>query len=290
MSHFPVPAEAVSTQVETGYDPDFLSVGVPMPQAAADRELVRLDYTHFSVLLDPNRRLAAATAVNIDGDLLVDVERGDDWHLDPRVRAGDQVGPEIYRNNDLDRGHLVRRSDPVWGQRAVAERANIDTFAYTNAAPQAAGFNQSKELWLGLEDYLLEHARVFDVRLTVFTGPVFTAADPQYRGIQIPLAFWKVASWVGDDGALSATGYVLDQSAELGGVDLEEALRRAAARGAVPPLGQFRTFQAPILDIEELTGLDFGPAALADRFVQLELVPDEQSRWARLERLSDMAL
>ena len=49
------------------------------------------------VLLDPERRLAAATAVNIDGAQLVDLERGDDWHLDPRVPADEQAGPGAVR-------------------------------------------------------------------------------------------------------------------------------------------------------------------------------------------------
>ncbi|MBG6060147.1 DNA/RNA endonuclease G (NUC1) [Cryobacterium sp. MP_M5] len=35
--------------------------------------------------------------------------------------------------------------------------ANIDTFAYTNAAPQAGKCNQSKELWLGLKDHVLTY-------------------------------------------------------------------------------------------------------------------------------------
>ncbi|MHA7282953.1 DNA/RNA non-specific endonuclease [Arthrobacter sp. TMS2-4] len=36
--------------------------------------------------------------------------------------------------------------------------ANEDTFHHTNAAPQAAKFNQGLELWLDLETYLLENA------------------------------------------------------------------------------------------------------------------------------------
>ena len=53
----------------------------------------------------------------------IDLERADDWFLDPRVPAGGQAGPELYARNDLDRGHLVRRRDPVWGPPAVAARA-----------------------------------------------------------------------------------------------------------------------------------------------------------------------
>jgi len=47
--------------------------------------------------------------VNIDGAGLRDLDRVDAWHLDPRVPADQQTGEEVYADNDLDRGHLVRR-------------------------------------------------------------------------------------------------------------------------------------------------------------------------------------
>lgn len=282
--------DALGGQTETAYASAFLHLVVPLPRAASDRDIVELEYTHFTVLLDRGRRLAAATAVNIDGSSLVDVERGNEWHLDARIAEEDQVGPALYRRNDLDRGHLVRRRDPVWGDPDVATRANFDTFVYTNAAPQAAGFNQSKLLWSGLEDYVLEHAGAYDLRLTVFTGPIFTTKDPRYRGIQIPLAFWKVTAWAAESGTLAATGYVLDQSAILSDIDLSEEVRGAKESGAVPPLGEFRTFQVPILDIETLTQLDLGPLTAADRLPLAALTPDGRSRWVRLTSMSDITL
>ncbi|WP_454555619.1 DNA/RNA non-specific endonuclease [Geodermatophilus nigrescens] len=156
---------------------------------------MRLDYVHFSVLMRPDRRLAAVTGVGIDGAKLMDLDRaGIDWRLDDRLPAETQTGPDVYAANDLDRGHLVRRADAVWGDvRAEAHSGNVDTFHYTNAAPQAARFNQSDQLWLGLETYLLAHAATYDSRLIVFTGPVLAAGDPPYRGVQIPLRFFKVA-------------------------------------------------------------------------------------------------
>lgn len=53
--------------------------------------------------------------------------------------------------------------------------------------------NRGDLLWLGLENYLLDNAATHDRRLIVFTGPVLDAADPSYRGVQIPLRFLKVA-------------------------------------------------------------------------------------------------
>jgi endonuclease G len=70
-----------------------------------------LAYTHFSALMRPDRHLAAATGVNIDGATLFDLKRaGIDWLLDPRPMS--RPAPLCTPNDDLDRGHLVRRRDP----------------------------------------------------------------------------------------------------------------------------------------------------------------------------------
>lgn len=271
----------------SGYDPAFLPVDVPLPRPIDGRVVIDLPYIHFSVLLDPARRLAAATGVNIDGGALRDLGRSDDWHLDPRVAASEQAGPELYARNDLDRGHLVRRRDPVWGPSAVAEAANEATFVFTNAAPQAAQFNQGTNLWVGLEDHVLNYARAYEQKISVFTGPVLADDDPLYRGIQIPRLFWKIAAWstIDDDGvpALRSAGFILDQAPSLDEIDL------SVRADNPPPLGPFLTFQAPVADIEALTGLSAGALADADR-----LVPTISARphegWNLLEHATEIML
>ncbi len=262
----------------TGYDAHFLGFSVPLPVSPADLRV--LDYTHFSVLLDPLRRLAAATACTVDGATLQALRRSGRWRLDARVPNGEQSGGELYAGNPLDRGHLVRRLDPVWGDAETAARANHDTFTYTNAAPQVNRFNQSKELWNGLEDHVLRYAAAHDHRLAVQTGPVFAADDPLYRGVRIPRLFWKVVAWVGpgpvpDGGTpgepqrpaarvLRATGFVLDQTPQLEDAKLYEITAQALARDEIPPLGPFRTYQVPVGDVAALTRLDLGPLPGAD--------------------------
>ncbi len=260
-----------------GYDSTFLGPSVPLPVPA--QTVRELPSTHFTVLLDPTRRLAAATAVNIDGARLVDLERGDDWHLDPRVPADEQAGPELYVRNDLDRGHLVRRRDPVWGDLVVARQANFDTFAYPNAAPQASEFNQGELLWVGLEDHVLTYAKTNRSRLSVFTGPVLADDDPVYRGIGIPRRFWKVAAWSADE-KLRSAAFVLDQSSLVSGIQSADE---------VPPLGPFRTFQVPVADVEELTGVDLGPLVDADVLAPVGAL-GEQARWVALTTLADVRL
>lgn len=245
-----------------GYDEEFLGVQLRLP-SLPDVETVSLPYTHFSVLMRTDKRLAAVTALGIDGSTLLELDRaGIEWRLDPRLDDNLQTGEGLYARNDIDRGHLVRRASAVWGTtRAEAAQANEDTFFYTNAAPQAARFNQGIELWLGLETYLMENAADFGRRLVVFTGPIFGTQDPVYRGTAIPLMYFKVAAFL-FEGELAATGYIVDQTPQLRdmpGIELPGAVDEA------PPLGPFRTFQVPIRDIAALTNLDLAQLVAADR-------------------------
>jgi endonuclease G len=223
----------------------------------------RLDYTHFSITMSRSRRIALYVGANIDGQTQVEVPRSNDsWSYDGRLPVTAQVGDELYADNGLDRGHLVRRQDPNWGDEA--QIANTDTFHFTNCSPQMSAFNQ--KTWLELENYILENTRRWNARATVFTGPVFAADDRVYRGIRIPAAFWKVVAYVDDNGKPSASAYMIDQSRELGQLDLI--------------FGQLRTYQRSVLQIEKLTGIRFGPLADYDGFSN-----EERATGTRIEAL-----
>ncbi|WP_285251260.1 DNA/RNA non-specific endonuclease [Pseudarthrobacter sp. fls2-241-R2A-168] len=272
-----------------GYDASFLGVPVPIPELPGV-ETVLLHYTHFSVLMRPDKRLAAVTTLAMDGQKLMDLDRaGIQWRLDPRLPEDQQTGERVYARNDLDRGHLVRRASAVWGDTgAEAAQANEDTFYYTNAAPQAAKFNQGMELWLGLESYLQENAADNSRRIVVFTGPVFTDTDPVYRGVDIPLRFFKVAVFL-HHGELAATGYVVDQTPQV--EDLPEIPRPGVTDGA-PPLGPFRTFQVPIRDIGTLTGLGLDQLVAVDRMPIASALPSARvtETWRELHSPEDLDL
>jgi endonuclease G len=241
-----------------GYDPEFLGASVPLPVltddqranasrnrlAAEGQDPTVLDYHHFSLVMHRQRRLALYTVVNVDGRLSQSPPRESDrWFFDPRLDLAEQTGGQLYAGNDFDRGHLVRRLDPAWGPDNVARSANDDTFHFTNCSPQHKKFNQGASLWAGLEDFLLGNAKADKLRLTVFTGPVFTTGDPTFQGTQIPLAFWKVPVFQRPDGELSASAYMISQ----------RQLVQDMLREAFTPA----TFQVPIRKISELTGLNF---------------------------------
>ncbi|QUW23700.1 DNA/RNA non-specific endonuclease [Sporosarcina sp. Marseille-Q4063] len=244
-----------------GYDTKFLGDEVPLPIFRSDLEqdIAQLKdgsnvlhYMHFSIVMSKSRRLAYYTAVNIDGNQLMKIGRNDKWYFDSRIEIEYQCGPELYKNNSLDRGHLVRRLDPVWGDSA--KKANKDTFHFTNCAPQHSKLNQKN--WLDLENYILNNAENSNLKVTVFTGPVFRMDDIIYRGVQIPAEFWKIAVIVKKDGNLSATAYLQTQK------NLIENLEFA--------YGEYKTYQVPISKIETLTGLDFEDLRDHDPINQLE--------------------
>lgn len=252
----PVEAPPIDYRNRKGYVTNFLGKPVPLPKLSAVllRDAARLNnssrstdielkYTHFSVVMNRRRKMPFLTAVNIDGRSLKRIPRGDNWIKDSRIEQTAQFGNELYANNDLDRGHMVRRLDPVWGPQAEASLANDDTFHYTNSCPQHKNLNQ--KTWNDLEDYILDNADAQNLKVSVFTGPVFRADDKPYRTARIPREFWKVAVLVDSaTGNLSATAYLLSQAGMI--EDLEFVF------------GPFRTYQIPIRQVETLTDLDFG--------------------------------
>jgi endonuclease G len=250
-----------------GYDENFLGKTVPLPiltaaqrqSAAKNRRAVAGDpeyllrYHHFSIVMHAKRRLAYFTAVNIDGESHFRGEmkrEKDKWFFDPRLDRAEQVGNELYARNPFDRGHLVRRLDPAWGANSkIAKVANDDTFHFTNCSPQHSQFNQGKNLWAGVEDFLLNKAAEESRRISVFSGAVFRRDDPLYREIRVPREFWKVAVLVKPNGKLSATGYVLTQA---------ELIEDVVAAEEISPAAVARMFQVRVDAIEALVEFDFG--------------------------------
>ena len=276
-----------------GYDPSFLeTIDVPLPRVSKameqDTARVRSDaqkngdpfelaYYHYSVYMNKRRRTAWFSAANVDGDHRPDIgkRRGDRWYTDPRILRSEQIGQEAFEPG-IDRGHLTRRQDTAWGDDvASATLANNDTFHFTNCSLQASPFNQGKDRWQGLEQFLLEqHARKERRRLVVITGPLFAANDPIYKNdrmnysVRCPLQFWKICVLIRRDGTPSATGFVLGQEDIQNLPGFEEAFDVAAT-------------QIRVADLEERTGLDFGDIKKFDHFASWRGAGNIGTAWRR---------
>jgi endonuclease G len=257
-----------------GYDRAFLG-GTPLPlpslTAAAAEDTVKftgpngetdeLRYHHFSVVMSKSRRFARLTAVNIDGGQSVEFDRENDaWTFDPRIDKKFQVGNALYANNPFDRGHLVRRLDPVWGVSQVATFANGDTFHFTNCSPQHEDFNRSPQLWAGIENYILDNADSHDLRVTVFTAPVLRSTDPQFQDIKVPLQFWKVVAFRRVNGALASSAYLLSQEKLVEDVVADEEF----------VFGAYKTFQISVSQVATSASLDLDALVPADVLAGLD--------------------
>jgi endonuclease G len=263
-----------------GYDSAFIpGVSIPLPELTpglaqqlaplrAGEPLAgegELKYEHFSIKLHKTRRMAVFTATNIDGATYLTVDRdtgrvvneseGETWFKDPRVSASFFLDQSFYSEWSIyfDRGHLTRRTDPTWGDAQTAERANADTYHFTNCSPQHFRFNQSAKFWQGAERYVLEKGLLIDpqpARLCVFQGPIFNGAIDRSAGdVQIPSSFFKVIAWKAQ-GALKAVGLVVDQLPLLD----ETRVNLGKPRDAPVNVAQWRV---PITSIGQRTGLKF---------------------------------
>lgn len=272
-----------------------------------------LKYHHFSLVMHAKRRIAFFTACNIDGASAKSIDRrnkivtpltpdsaglevlstdaeADSWRRDRRIGPDEYLGDSFYSkqtvagfpdpNDDrriariFQKGHLIRRLDPCWGDDNLALLAEADSFHWTNCSPQVGFFNQGTaspdkpgtgrgQLWRAAENYVLRNAVAEKQRVTSFTGPIFTDGDRSFRGVKIPGRFFKIAVWV-EDKDLRALAMIVDQSPVIdvwpealfgaGG----EALPAAEAFMNNAELDKVEDFLSTIAAVETATSLDFG--------------------------------
>jgi len=254
-----------------GFVEDFMGVRIPMPvpSAALRNKLAhRLDspssytlkYNHFSTLHHAVRRVPVVSAINVHGKYryqeLGKESRADKWFRDNRIDYDVQLDDEWYARSGFDRGHLARREDAEWGYSLGAAKLAADmTCSYANAAPQVPALNRAvfgyHGLWGTLEGKLLEagveNESGKSARICVFGGPLFDDDDPVFKGVQVALSFYKVVVWYDAAGVLRTTCFRLSQEQLVGEIEFE-ALHFDEV---------FKTYQCPLADIEQVTGLTF---------------------------------
>jgi DNA/RNA endonuclease G (NUC1) len=265
-----------------GYKDDFLGEDaiIPLPEVGEEdkdkllkfgdkddddyntmRDYAR-DYTHFSVVMNEDRKYAHYTAHNIDGSTLQTGFSRPSWRLDHEVGPKNQLGDSFYKHSVFDKGHLVRRMDVCWGTADQAKQAHRDSFYYTNAAPQHYTLN--RKTWHSVENWVLKNADVNDEKVSVFAGPVLKDDDITFRGTQIPTAFWKVVA-VQNEGEdkPSATAFVVSQEELIKG-NLKatekpfEIFKTGNDAFVDAPVQTIYDYHVPLEELQEITNLDFG--------------------------------
>ncbi|WP_051574896.1 DNA/RNA non-specific endonuclease [Mycobacterium sp. URHB0044] len=244
----------------TGYDAAFVGQRIEVPAGVDASDAVLVDgspvvhYTHFSLELSKSRRLCRWVAWNIDGSTLRGPGTADpigrddlEFTTDDRIDENLQVADDVYKDNRLDRGHVARRADLLWGDHDEAVRANADSFYFTNITPQMDNFNQSARhgVWGRLENALLEHVDDDNSRVAVLGGPFLSESDPDYRGmVRIPIEFWKVFVYQ-RDGEIRTRAFIVTQS--LDGLKARD------------PFAEFVTVEKTVEEVAEKARVEFDP-------------------------------
>ena len=265
-----------------GYKTNFIgvgeSIGIPKPKGALKKSMARINnsrayilkYHKFSVIYNVDRKMPFISAINVDGDVTKRLDkspRRDKWIRDRRIGLEHQLDHRFYSGSGFDKGHMSRREDANWGASPEEAKANADlTCVYTNACPQIPQLNRSSYagVWGKLEKVVLEKGAELEGKglnkITVFNGPIFKESDKLFRGVKIPMSFFKVVLWPGDDGLLKATAFILDQEHLLESINFE--LEDLGLDDQVA----FMEYQCSLRHLEAQTGIDFSELYPYDTF------------------------
>lgn len=265
-----------------GYKSSFLGskfrMPIPKPQRKirdqiayhVDSRAYILNYHKYSVIHNEYRKMPLISAINIDGDddkRKDESQRKDKWIRDRRIELEAQLDNKFYKKSGFDRGHMSRREDANWGKTAIEAKRNADlTCTFTNCAPQVKGLNRSnlKGLWGKLENFILDSSLEENGRtgkISVFNGPIFKESDPVFRGVKIPMEFFKVVLWLDKNKKMKATAFRLSQVELVGDIDFEELGFDVEV--------EFKEFQCSLKHLGELTGIDFKKMQKFDTFVSV---------------------
>lgn len=249
-----------------GFAADFLGIPLPLPELRApripaDRVLgddvrewaryggQRLDYPHFTVVLNDEQRMATIGASNLDRSRRIAVPISlPRFIYDPRVPQDVQPAPDWFSVPDINRGYLVTRDEVAWSGLPLGGAEGLDEArvaadavnTFPNITPQLTQFNLG--VWAQLERWVQSEHNPAATRVNLYAGPVFTGDDPMINGIRLPRQFWKIAASRGPNGALVVDAFLLDQQAG-----------KSESQTFDP-----ETSRVSIAELEQITGLNFG--------------------------------
>ena len=135
--------------MQNGYDPDFIGDGITIPMPTFSRSLAQSvlrkagslrddiysDHLHFSLVMNEHTRQLIYSAYNIDQNQYRSKVKGKGkrgWRNAPDIGAENQLDNDYYKDrknasgdtipNPYDRGHMVMRSNNMWGATRSEER------------------------------------------------------------------------------------------------------------------------------------------------------------------------
>jgi endonuclease G len=264
-----------------GYKTNFLGVEIKMPQPlkAIEKQIARLKdksielkYFNYSVIFNSVRKMPLISAINVEGDeskRLDNSKRSDDWLRDKRISLDVQLKDDFYLASGFDKGHMSRFEDANWAldsdsklREENAKRNGVYTCFYSNACPQVDALNRAGGMWGHLEKSILEKGVKKEAgklaRVTVFNGPIFSPEkDRIFKGVKIPMEFFKIVLWLNNSNKLKATAFKLSQEKLVKEIKFQEAEGFLEESLDIDRNEEYLEFQCSISSLSKLTKIDF---------------------------------
>ena len=212
-------------------------------------DAVRLDKVFFVICYDKKWKIPRWVAYHLTArDLEGDVDRTEDFRIDPVLKRREQASLSDYKGKGYHRGHMA----PAEAfDRSLVTMST--TFLLTNMAPQTPSLNSGK--WRSLE------ARVLKVITAhrgawVFTGNLFAKEKRRKRRPVIYTSLTKSRKTIG-------AGRVAVPTHSFKAILVARSGGTLSAYGFIMPnqpkrlSGKVRDYQRSVREIEQLTGADF---------------------------------
>lgn len=191
--------------------------GVPVNAPGATNEHL-LHQEHYVLNHDRDLLVPTWVAYRLTAkDLEAKRSRTQCFRSDPRLPL-DATGTCFdYRGSGFDRGHMVPNADMKRNEAAM-----INTYMFTNMAPQTPNFNQ--QIWAHLEDRVRDWAMAYG-EIYVVTGAIFDRDGDGQRdpdedaphtkagsSVAVPTHFYKIIAFEVSDTEVELMCFVLKQS------------------------------------------------------------------------------
>lgn len=149
---------------------------------------------NYTVLFDSNKHAPLWAAFPMHKNVYNgSTERSDAWTNDPASVTGEQTGLQDANDVGFSRGHLVASQ-----YRKYSEYSNLQTFYYTNQAPQwQNGFNSG--VWSAMEDRLAtisptsQNDTIYVVAGVLYEGTISYLPSKNNISVPIPSHFYTCA-------------------------------------------------------------------------------------------------
>lgn len=178
------------------------TTNIEIPEYTSNENLI-VKHTYYTLEYSKEHKQAKWVAYKLWGNYSNGTaERKDKFVVDPNVPEEFSANNKDYKGTGYDRGHLLPSANMTFSQKA-----NDETFYYSNISPQVPDFNRG--IWKSLEELERDWAKKYEVIYVVTGGVLKDNLGKIGKGISIPDFFYKAILRYEKAGDIQAIGFCL---------------------------------------------------------------------------------